>query len=141
MGSFVRHIHKYINLKFGLAGAFLMGGIVFFINLDHGWKLAAIAGAKQWAYTFFFGGIIIKLLEILLGRTRQLKNSIGISVLLISTLTSMLVFVVHNLRGTPEPLLSTLPTVILSPPGFYYIANNFRKAETLILKEKQDKAL
>ena len=130
MGLIATYIHKYINLKFGLAGAFLMGGIVFFINLDHGWKLSTLAGAKQWIYTFFFGGMIIKLLEVALDKTKSYKYSSTISVLLISAITSILVYLVHSIKGTPEPFYSTLPTVILSPPGFLYIASKVKKTKS-----------
>lgn len=128
MGIIATYIHKYINLKFGAAGAFLMGGIVFFINLDHGWKLSTLAGAKQWVYTFFFGGMIIKLFEVALDKTQTLKYSTAISVMFIAVLTSLLVFLVHSIKGTPEPFYSTLPTIILSPPGFLYIASKIKKA-------------
>ena len=113
--------------------------IVFFINLQHGWKLSVIAGLKQWIYTFFFGGIIIKLLEIMLVKTKHHHYSTPISVISISILTSLLVFIVHSFRGTPEPFYSTLPTIIMSPPGFIFLANKFKKTKSVILKEEQGK--
>lgn len=121
-------MQKFINLRFGLAGAFFMGAIVFFINLSYGWQAASIAGLKQWLYTFFFGGAIIRLLEVALDKTKNIKNSLIISVLLISTLTSILIYIVHSFKGTPEPFYSTLPTIILSPPGFMYIAIRLKKS-------------
>ena len=128
MNKIVTYIQKFINLKFGLAGAFFMGVIVFFINLSYGWQASLIAGMKQWFYTFLFGGAIIRLLEILLNKTKTIKYSILISVLIISVITSTLIFIVHNFKGTPEPFYSTLPTIILSPPGFMFIANRFKKS-------------
>ena len=136
MGLIATYIHKYINVKFGTAGAFLMGSIVFFINLGHGWKLSALAGAKQWVYTFFFGGMIIKLLELALEKTKSAKHSTVISVMLIAVLTSFLVYLVHSIKGTPEPFYSTLPTIVLSPPGFLYIAGKVKKTKSPILKEE-----
>lgn len=111
----------------GLAGAFLMGGVVFWINLDYGWWPAATAGLKQWLYTFFFGGMIIKLLEQSLKKLNNPYLSISISVLFVSTITTFLVFLVHNLKGTPEPFLSTVPTMIMAPPGFLILALKFNK--------------
>jgi len=110
----------------GLIGAFLMGGIVFWINLDYGWWLATTAGLKQWLYTFFFGGLIIKLLEQSLKKLNNPYLSISISVLFVSTVTTLLVFLVHNLKGTPEPFLSTVPTMIMAPPGFLILALKFK---------------
>lgn len=113
----------------GLAGAFIMGGIVFLINLPHGWALSSIAGAKQWIYTFFFGGIIIRLLEYALAIKANVYISITLSVLSISMLTILLVYAVHSMKGTPEPLLSTIPTIIMAPPGFLALAIKFKKQE------------
>ena len=113
----------------GLAGAFIMGGIVFAINLPHGWQLSAIAGLKQWIYTFFFGGMIIRLFEQALSVKANLYLSIALSVIIISLLTTFLVYVVHSLKGTPEPLLSTIPTMIMAPPGFLALAINIKKRQ------------
>lgn len=111
----------------GLAGAFIMAGIVFLINLPHGWALSTIAGLKQWIYTFFFGGVIIRLLEYALSVKANKYVSISLSVVSISILTVILVFMVHSMKGTPEPLLSTIPTMIMAPPGFLALAIKFKK--------------
>ena len=104
-----------------------MGGIVFFINLDHGWTLSTIAGLKQGIYTFFFGGIIVKLLEYSVLKIKNKALSIPVSVISISLFTTYLVFLVHSLRGTPEPFLSTIPTIIMAPPAFLVLAIRFKK--------------
>ena len=118
-------ISRFINIKFGLIGAFVMGGIVFMINIDHGWKLALTAGLKQWFYTFFLGGLIIRLLEYTLTMTKNYRYNMVFSVLLISALTSFLVYGVHSLKGTPEPFYSTIPTILMAPPGFAGLAIKF----------------
>ena len=123
-----RFVHKYINLKVGLAGAIVMGAIVFFINFKHGWYLSTFAGLKQGLYTFFFGGIIVKLLEVLLVKIKRPSLTIPVSVILISGLTSVLVFFIHSLKGTPEPFLSTVPTILMAPPGFLFLALKFKKS-------------
>jgi len=121
------YIKRFINIKFGLAGAFVMGGIVFFINLEHGWILSTTAGLKQWIYTFFFGGIIIKLLERLLSKFGNKFVSISFSVIIVSLVTILLIFFVHSLKGTPEPFLSTIPTILMAPPGFLFLALKFKR--------------
>ena len=40
------------------------------------------------------------------------------------------VYIVHHLKGTPEPLFSIIPTVIISPPSLWYFA--FRQARDKI---------
>lgn len=49
------------------------------------------------------------------------------SVILISTITSCLVYLLHSIKGTPEPFYSTIPTIILAPPGFASLAWKFEK--------------
>ncbi|MCK5279223.1 MAG: hypothetical protein KAK04_11800 [Cyclobacteriaceae bacterium] len=124
-----KFVNKYINLKIGLIGALIMGGIVFIINLEHGWFLSTTAGLKQGLYTFFFGGIIIKLLEHLLLQIKNPYMAISLSVSVISVFTSLLVFLVHSLKGTPEPFLSTVPTILMAPPGFLVLAIKFRREQ------------
>lgn len=123
------YLTKYIDLKVGFFGALLMGGLVFFINLEHGWILSTVAGLKQGFYTFFFGGIIVKLLEYLLLQIKNPYLSVPLSVVAISLLTILLVFIVHSTKGTPEPFLSTIPTIIMAPPGFVFLALRFNRAE------------
>jgi len=38
-----------------------------------------------------------------------------------------LTFLVHSLKGTPEPLLSTLPTALIGPPGFLVLGWRARR--------------
>jgi hypothetical protein len=121
------YLTKYIDLKVGFFGALLMGGIVFFINIKHGWVLSTTAGLKQGIYTFFFGGVIVKLLEYCIIKIKNQSLSIPLSVFSISLLTTFLVFLVHSLRGTPEPFLSTIPTIIMAPPAFWVLAIRFQK--------------
>jgi uncharacterized membrane protein len=122
-----KYAHRYINLKIGLIGALIMGSIVFIINMEHGWFLSTTAALKQGLYTFFFGGIIVKLLEYLLRKVTNPYLSIPVSVLVISGFTSLLVYGVHSIKGTPEPMLSTIPTLLMAPPGFLFLALRFKK--------------
>lgn len=123
-----RYFSRFIDLKMGLAGAVIMGLIVGLINADHGLIPAIIAASKQAAYTFIFGGILIRMLEYLLFSIRNRLLAVIFSVLIISSLTVVMVYAVHSLKGTPKPFLSTLPTVILAPPGFAALAVYKRKA-------------
>lgn len=47
--------------------------------------------------------------------------AIAAAVSLASTLVIFARLLAHPLKGTPEPLLSTLPTVIFAPPSFLVI--------------------
>ncbi len=81
-----------------------------------------MAALKQAAYTFLFGGILIKLLERIVLGIKQQWLAIFLAMLIPAIITIILVYMVHNLKGTPKPLESTVPTVILAPSGFLYMA-------------------
>ena len=62
-------------------------------------------------------------------QTRNIHFHILLSVALISSLTSVLIYAVHSLKGTPEPFLSTVPTLLMAPPGFFVLALKFKKEQ------------
>ena len=124
---------KWINYPAALAGAVIMGLVVGIINADHGWWPATTAALKQAAYTFFFGGLLIKLLETIVVYIKQMVPALIISVSVTTVVTVGLVYFVHNLRGTPEPFASTVPTIILAPFGFFALA--YRKRKLMAKKE------
>jgi hypothetical protein len=115
-------ISRFINLKMGLAGALVMGAIVWFINMGYGWWPATTAALKQAAYTFLFGGVLIKILDTVAMKIKNRYLAIATATILVSVITIILVYIVHNLKGTPRPFESTLPTLIMAPPGFLALA-------------------
>jgi hypothetical protein len=126
------YFKKYINIKKGIAGALIMGGMVFYLNSSHGWDAAFIAGMKQALYTFLIGGWLVALCERLSEKGDAFWFGVLSATLLVSVLTISAVAMVHYLRGTPEPLRSVLVTVFIAPPGFFGIAfHHRRKGRTL----------
>ena len=113
---------EYINYSMAIAGAVVLGGIVFVINFPHGIILASVAASKQAVYTFFAGGLIARNGENLALRWDSRWLSLLVSIVVSTVIAVGLTFLVHSLRGTPEPLQSTIPTIILSPIGFFIIA-------------------
>lgn len=108
---------RYIDYKMGIAGSVVMGGLVFCINYfpTHNVWGSITAGAKQGAYTFVFGGILMKGCETIAKGINNKYLAIGMSVLIPSVITLTLTFIMHNLKGTPRPFESTLPTLIIIP--------------------------
>ncbi|MGB1217202.1 MAG: hypothetical protein ACPG5P_04965, partial [Saprospiraceae bacterium] len=119
-------ITDFINIRSGLIGAGFMSVIVFFINLSHGALPALIAGLKQGAYTFLFGGIVVKICETLARKPRVRWMGILLGMSIASLITITAVFFVHNMKGTPEPYYSTLPVIFIGPPGFFFVAKKAR---------------
>ena len=110
----------------GLAGALFLGTIVFFINYDHGFLNGFIAALKQGLYTFLIGGFITRLCENIAIVSKKVAAVI-IAVLIPSLIAIVLTYIVHSFKGTPEPLNSTIPTMILAPLGFLWWALKKRK--------------
>jgi hypothetical protein len=108
--------------KMGLVGALVLAAIVFAINYEEGVSLASIAAAKQGLYTFFAGGFMMRLVENLSIKWDEKIVSYAISVLVATAIAVSLTYGLHSLKGTPKPLLSTIPTIILGPPGFFWWA-------------------
>ena len=117
----------FFDSKMGFAGAFIMGGIVFWINFSHGFYPGLIAGLKQAVYTFFMASINMKICENIAIRYKNVRISIFLAVLIASIITIGATFIVHSIKGTPEPFYSTIPTIILSPPTLLYWALRKRK--------------
>lgn len=118
--------NKLFDPKMGLAGALFLGTIVFFINYDHGIVNGLIAALKQGLYTFFVGGFITRLCENIATISKNL-TAILLAVFIPSIIAIALTYLVHSMKGTPEPLNSTIPTMILAPLGFLWWALQKRK--------------
>jgi len=118
----IKFAQRFIDFPSAIAGAIVMGLIVGAINFGHGWWPAATAAMKQAAYTFLFGGMMIKLLYIIVMAVPGKIKALILAVSAVSVVTITLVYLVHSLKGTPMPFASTLPTVILAPPGFLFLA-------------------
>ncbi len=133
----IRKALNFFNYKLSLIGATVMGLIVYYINALHGFMPATIAAAKQFAYTFFVGGIILRFLDFFLKKLAHNFQGVLIAVLLNSSITILLIYTVHSMKGTPEPFYSTLPTIILAPFGFFGVAfqKGYLSKENLDLKK------
>jgi hypothetical protein len=109
--------HRFIDYKIGIAGAVFMGGVVFGINYFSTREITGsfTAALKQGSYTFFLGGIFMKGCENLATKIKNRTLAILLSVLIPSALTLILTYTMHNFKGTPKPLESTIPTLLIIP--------------------------
>lgn len=73
------------------------------------------AALKQGAYTFILGGILMKGCESIAKGVDNKLLAIAMSVIIPSALTLIMTFAMHNIKGTPKPFESTLPTLIIIP--------------------------
>lgn len=128
-------MYHSINFRMGSIGALIMGVIVWHINADHGVWPAMIAATKQGAYTLLCGGALIRMLERIVVRIEPLALALFIATGFTSLATIALIYGVHNLKGTPYPLESTIPTIVTAPFGFFILA--YRKR---LNKRKEEEA-
>lgn len=119
--------NKYFDPKMGLAGAIVLGIIVFIINVGHGILPALTASAKQAAYTLLAGGFMMRLTENIASYFSKAWQAIFLATLIPSIIAVTLTYGVHSLKGTPEPLNSTIPTMLMAPFGFLWWAARKRK--------------
>jgi hypothetical protein len=109
---------RYIDYRAAVWGALVMACIVFGVNYFKTWNLpgSLTASLKQGAYTFLFGGAIMKLCEYISMAFRRRFLSLALAVLIPSCIAIGLTFTLHNMKGTPRPVASTIPTAILIVP-------------------------
>jgi len=106
-----------VDYKMGIAGAFVMALVVFLINFysTNNTSGSLTAALKQGIYTFIFGGILMKGCENLATKIRIKYLALLASVILPSSLTLFLTYELHQFKGTPKPIESTLPTLVIIP--------------------------
>jgi len=118
-GRITALLSRILDLRMAFAGAAFMGTLVFAVNASHGAAPALVAAAKQATYTFFFAGLVMRWSNHLASTIAGRGWAIAAATLFPSLLAVGLTFGVHSLRGTPDPVASTVPTLIFGPPSFF----------------------
>lgn len=120
---------KFIDYKMGFIGAGVLAVIVFGINYHDtsDWQGASTAALKQGAYTFVFGGIIMRGCEYLATRIRRQAVALAAAMIIPSAVSIGLTYGVHSLKGTPKPVESTIPTAVFVIPSTFIWAYMKRK--------------
>ncbi len=113
-------LSRYFDFRMAVIGSCFMGSAVWIVNISHGPLGATTAALKQATYTLFFAGLIMKACERLASRDGDPRASLAMSVTIPSVMAIGFTYLVHSLRGTPEPLFSTIPTMVLAPPSFFW---------------------
>ena len=127
--------NRFFNLNIGIGGAVFMSVLVYFTNSDYGFLPASIAAAKQAVYTFLMAGTNLKIAENLVIKIKKPGWGIFIGTLVPSVLTIGATYLVHSLKGTPEPFASTVPTILLGPPSIALFVYHKRKQLKKIRKK------
>jgi hypothetical protein len=109
---------KYVDVSTAWKAALFLGAVVYAINFSHGAVAAIPAALKQALYTLLASGFIVRLCENLITRVKPMFIAWPLAILLPSAVAVGLTYIMHSLKGTPEPLYSTLPTLLVTPPAF-----------------------
>lgn len=130
------NLRNYFDLKVGSIGSTCMGAGVYLINrFGHEDYEALIAGGKQAAYTFLVGGSMTKLCERI--ARSDVSHKVVKSIVYPSLITIGLTGSLHFLKGTPEPVKSTIPTLIGAPIGFTIWQRRIRRKLEESLEDKK----
>jgi len=111
VGTLVRENYGKIAVVLGMGTA---AGIA---NVEHGSMAFVTAGLKQCAYSGVSAAVLLTFYSFLAKRVKTLPGEL-IPIVVPTLLTIAANYGVHSLRGTAEPMLSTLPTAITATLGF-----------------------
>ena len=101
MNGFARvrgFLDRHIDYPAALAGAVMLGGLVFAVNYGHGWRQAAGAAGKQATYTFFAGGLMVRLNERLALSINPVVVGVITGATLSGALAVSLTYFIHSLK-------------------------------------------
>ncbi|MCX2980930.1 hypothetical protein EYC98_08640 [Halieaceae bacterium IMCC14734] len=115
---------QWFDIKSAILGALLMSTLVGLVNAGHGPLAALTAAGKQAAYTFFVAGFIMQFCRWLAQQPMRAGAAIATATLLPTVITVVAVYTLHSFKGTPEPVLSTIPVVVLCLGAFFLVARN-----------------
>ncbi|MAH33302.1 hypothetical protein CL615_02835 [archaeon] len=132
--------NKYFDLKMGSFGGLLFGGIVYYINSEHGVELASIAAAKQAGYAFAAAGGLMKICENVSTYFESGAVSRVMSVVVPSSITYSLTYMLHTLHESADSFESVIPTLIIAPISYTWWGLKNRKLLEDTIKELTDKS-
>jgi hypothetical protein len=112
----------WFDLPMACLGAVVAGILVGWINIDHGFLPALTAALKQAAYAFVATGLILQFCGWLNRRPVPRVLAIGMAIVLPLMLTMVLLYLLHSLKGTPEPLPSVIPGSVLTLIGLVLVS-------------------
>lgn len=112
----------WFDLHMACLGALVSGTLVGWINSDHGAMPALTAAVKQGSYAFVATGLIMQWCRWLHRRPVHRVLAIGLALTLPLLATISLLYLLHSLKGTPEPLLSVIPGSSLTLLGLILVS-------------------
>jgi len=109
---------KHVDVRSAWKAALFLGLVVYAINFSHGALAALPAALKQATYTFFVSGFVLRLCERLATNRAYGVMALPLATLVPSFIAVVLTYLMHSMKGTPEPFYSTVPTILMVIPAF-----------------------
>lgn len=115
-----QNLNKLWQNNKGKAGFILgMGTASGAFNYEHGIQAMITAGVKQAGYSAVSAIILLRIYDYLAKRIKKLPGIYEfVPAVLPAIITILANYEIHNLKGTAEPMLSTLPTAVMAGIGF-----------------------
>ncbi len=101
--------------KIGLITA--VGTVSGFFNHKHGLEAMIMAALNQAGYSTISTIVLLKIYDFLAERVKTIPGEL-IPIIVPILVTILANLGIHEIRGTAEPILSTLPTAVLATIGF-----------------------
>jgi hypothetical protein len=118
---------KHINYKIGSIAGLIGGGIVYYINHEHGFWPATGGFGKQFFYNVFIAGFNVKTCEKLAKGIKSKPLSLIASTIIPTAQAFAITYAIHKLGGTPEAFDSTLWQVYVNLPIFFGFGLHYKK--------------
>ena len=122
---------KHFDWRSGVIAGVVFALVVFAINVAAtdpvNWLGSVTAGLKQFVYTVFVGSWLFGFAQWISRRFESTVVAITVSTIVCGSLASALILGMHSLRGTPEPLLSSLPSIIIGILILPFVLKDKRK--------------
>lgn len=113
---------SWFDFPMACLGALVSGVLVAWINIEHGYTAALTASLKQALYAFVATGLILQFCRWLASRPIVPFVAMTMAVVLPLLITMSLLYGVHSLKGTAEPLYSIIPGTVLSLLGLLLVS-------------------
>ena len=120
---------NYVNYKIGSFAGLIGGGIVYYINHEHGFLPAAGGFGKQFLYNVFIAGFNIKTCEKLAKKIKSKPASLVASTVIPTAQAFAITYGIHKLGGTPEAFDSTIWQVYVNAPVFFGLGLMYKRRQ------------
>jgi hypothetical protein len=127
----IKRLLGYFNLKFSLVSGVLMGLLIFSTQLYTVGEFypALTASIKQFCFSFTMTAFLILIVESVVTAMQDYKYCAFYGFMAAWMCTSFLSAILHNLKGTENPVDAIIINVLAAPPGLIFMA--FRKKRML----------